>query len=616
MAMVARPPPDYSVSEWADTHYVLPRSSSAEAGKFRTSRVPFMREIMDALTYDSGVEELAFMKATQIAGTTAAIVWILYTIHSAPAPTMVILPTGDLAQSFSRMKLQPSIDETPCCAELVAGKRSRDSGNTILHKEFPGGFIFMSGSNSPASFRSRSIRNLFLDDVDGFDANVGQEGDPVELARRRTDTFGSRRKIFLCSTPTTKGISRIEMAYNDSDQRRYHVPCPHCGYMQTLEWGGQDADFGIKFERDAGGSVSDVWYQCSGCHKRIDETGKTNMLAGGKWVPEHHGRERRGYQISSLYSPVGWVSWRQVVTEFLESKSDPERLQVWTNTRMGLPWDETGEQPDWAALMGRSEPYRLLIAPESVQILTAGIDVMDTFLTLCIYGWGASEEAWLLYFGEIYGDPAQPEPWRQVDEMLFRTYERDGGGNLSIVAMGIDTGGHCTQAVYDYSRRRFPQAMACKGASTPNKPVISKPSQVDVNYMGTRIKDGCYLWSVGTDTIKATIYSRLRISEGGPGCFHFPVGTPDKFFQELTAEKRITRYVKGFPRMEWMQIRKANHALDATVLAYAAATRSGVQFLPTEEAKHEGQAQQRKRRVSIIDNKRRSQWLNTNGKWL
>ena len=349
------------------------------------------------------------MKGTQLGFTELGNNWFGYVADASPGPMMMIFPTSELAKDHSKQKLQPTIQETPRLRDKVKEHRTRDSGNTIQTKEFPGGILFLSGSNSGAFFRSKSIRFLFLDDIDGFEHDIGGEGDPLELAKRRTDTFGSRKKIMEVSTPTTKGISRIDRSFLESDQRFYHVPCPFCGEYQRLLWGGPGADFGLKFERDQHGKAIDAWYECAACHERIDEHFKTDMLEQGRWIPTYPERSKRGYQLSSLYSPLGWVSWLQIVKEFLEAKKFKERLKVWTNTRLGETFEETGEQPDWSLLQARCEPYAVLTVPTGGLLLTAGVDVQDNRLAVVVRAWGRGEESWLIYWGELYGDPAQPQ---------------------------------------------------------------------------------------------------------------------------------------------------------------------------------------------------------------
>ena len=575
-----RPDPDMTVTQWADRYRILPKKSSSEPGRYRSSRTPYAREIMDCLSPSSPVSEICVMKGTQLGFTEIGNNWFGYVVDVTPGPMMMIFPTCDLARDHSKQKMQPTINETPRLKEKIREARSRDSGNTIDTKEFPGGILFLSGSNSGAFFRSKSIRYLFLDDVDGFDLDVGGEGDPAELARKRTDTYGKRKKILEVSTPTTKGVSRIERSFLESDQRYYFVPCPHCGEYQRLEWGGEGAEFGLKFDRNEAGKITDVWYECRACHVRIEEHHKTDMLARGRWTPTHPENSKRGYQIGSLYSPLGWVSWKQIAKEFIEAKRFKERLKTWINTRLGETFEETGEQPEWTALQARCEPYKMLTVPRRGLWLTAGVDVQDNRLAALIKAWGRDEESWLVYWTEIWGDPARPEVWNELDALLNRSYEHESGQQLKIVSAAIDSGGHHAQDVYNFVRRRAPKVIAIKGQSQPGKPVLGKPSLVDITWRGGKIPNGVQLWPVGSDTAKGIIYARVKISEPGPGCFHWPIGTDDNYFMQLTAEKLLTKYVKGYPRLEWtLPSGRRNEALDCEVYNYAAAIRAGMMHI-------------------------------------
>ena len=574
-----RPDPDLTVTEWSDLHRMLPKKSSPEPGKYRSSRTPYLRDVMKDLSPSSGISEIVVMKATQLGFTECGNNWFGFVADASPGPMLMVFPTAELAKDHSKQKLQPTIQETPRLKGKVKEHRTRDSGNTIQTKEFPGGILFLSGSNSSAFFRSKSIRYLFLDDLDGFEADVGGEGDPAELARRRTDTYGNRKKIFEVSTPTIKGISRIERSFLESDQRYYRVPCPHCGAFQRLEWGGEGADFGLKFARDEHGRVTEAWYECRQCHRRIDEADKPAMLEAGRWIPTFPEKIKRGYQLSSLYSPLGWVSWRQIVKEFLDAKPFKERLKTWVNTRLGEPFEETGDQPEWGILKARCEPYEILTVPLGGMLLTAGVDVQDNRLAIVVRAWGKGEESWLVFYGEIYGDPSQPILWDDLNLLISRTFPRADGTELHVVSTAIDSGGHHSQDVYAFTRRKAPNVIAIKGASRINQPVIGRPSTVDVSWQGKTIKDGVQLWPVGSDTVKGVIYSRLKITEPGPGCYHWPIGTPDPYFIELSAEKLITRYVKGFPKLEWIKTGPNNHALDCEIYAYAAAVRAGISYM-------------------------------------
>jgi phage terminase large subunit GpA-like protein len=295
-----RPDPKLTVTQWADEYRILPRKSSSEPGRYRSSRTPWVREIGDCLSPSSPVQEICVMKCTQVGLTELGNNFLGYVVDMNPGPFMFVLPTVELAKDHSKQKLAPTIEETPRLRGKIKAHRSRDSGNTIQTKEFPGGILFLSGSNSPASFRAKSIRFLVLDDIDGYPPDVGGEGDPVDLAKKRTDSYSTRKKILEISTPTEKGNSRIEKSFEESDQRYYHVPCPFCGEMQPLEWGGIDKDHGIKFKRDDAGLLVAVWYQCRACGEGIDEHHKTQILEQGEWIATYPERKKRGYHLSAL----------------------------------------------------------------------------------------------------------------------------------------------------------------------------------------------------------------------------------------------------------------------------------------------------------------------------
>lgn len=574
-----KPDPVYTVSQWADKYRYLSEKGSVEPGRYRTSRTAYMKEIMDCLSIYSGVQEVYFMKGTQIGATEAGNNFFGYVVDASPGPMMMVFPTNDMAADHSKQKLGPTIDETPRLRAKIGRAKARDSSNTILRKEFPSGILFLCGANSPANFRHKSIRFLVLDDMDGYPWNVGDEGDPVDLAKKRTDSFSDRKKIYGNSTPTIKGLSRIEMAFNESDQRQYHVPCPHCKKKQVLEWGGPGWKYGIKFERTETGRISEIWYECKFCHKKIEEWQKTWMLAHGKWIPKYKDREKRGYHLSSLYSPLGWVSWGQIAVEFLEAKrsQDPEKLKVWANTRMADPWEDEGSQPEWLKLKNRAEPYEILKVPEAGLFLSAGIDVQDNRLAVTVNAWGPGEETWLIYWGEIYGNPSKQAVWTQLDLLLSMPFKHESGVDLHIQSAAVDSGGHHTQEVYQYCRNRPIKVMAIKGAKTKFSPIITQPKKQDVTWNGQTVKNGVLLWHIGTDTAKATLYSRLRLSDPGPGYHHFPIGLDDEFYLQLTAEKRITkRDPNNFPKYEWVKLRERNEVLDCFVYSYAAALRAGM----------------------------------------
>lgn len=571
-----KPAPDYTVSQWADNFRVLPTEGSVEPGRYRTDRTPYCREIMDALSVYSGIDDVSVMKATQIGLTEAGINFFAYIVDTEPGPILMVLPTDKLAADHSAAKIGPTIDETPELSQRIAPKKVKTAGNKIDRKKFPGGILFICGANSPANYRNKSIRYLILDDLDGFPAVVGDEGDPADLAEKRTDSYSARKKIFRNSTPTIKGVSKIEKHFLASDQRKYYVPCPFCGSMQTLEWGGKSEKFGLKFKRDNSGNIIATWYKCRACGEAIDESYKPEMLAKGEWRAKYPDRKKRGYKISSLYSPLGWVSWEQIANEFLQAKDSPERLQVWTNTRLADVWDQEGSQPDWILLKNRAEAFRLLRPPKEVCFLSAGVDVQANRLPVIVRGWGENEQSWLVLYTELFGDPNQDEVWQQLDFILMQKYETEDGFFLPIKTMAVDSG-YLSNIVYNYCRQRPLNCIAIKGMQGSKRDaVLGSPTYVDVDWQGQKIKDGCQLWPVSTDPAKDSIYARLAMSKIGPGFYHFPIGIDDKYYLQLTAEKKITKYRNGFPIFEWAKIRERNDVLDAEVYALAAAIRAGM----------------------------------------
>jgi phage terminase large subunit GpA-like protein len=558
------PDPDYTVSEWADNYRMLSQKASAEPGHWRTERTPYLKEIMDELSPSSPMEQVVFMAGAQVGKSETGNNWLGYVVDYAPGPMMLVQPTVDTAKRFSKQRLAPMFEETPRLKERIADPRSRDSGNTQLVKEFQGGVLVITGANSAVGLRSMPVRYLFLDEIDGFPVDVDGEGDPVILAIRRTTTF-ARRKVFMCSTPTVKDISRIEREFNSSDQRRYFVPCPHCGHMQWLRWAQ------IKWDE---GRPETAAYACEDCGTLIEERHKTDMLAKGEWRPTAEGNGRTaGFHLSSLYSPLGWKSWRSIVEEFLAAKNDAPLLKGWVNTVLGETWEEEySAKVGVDALQARAEFYDPKVLPARVLAVTAGVDVQDNRLAVSLYGWGRDEECWTVAHQEIFGDPARPEVWAQLKNMLETPIDHEIAEPLTVMAACIDSGGHHTHDVYAFAREhRTRHWYAIKGQSQRSKPAISKPTRVDLNWKGRVLKSSAEVWPVGVDTIKSVIYARLKHNEPGAGYIHFHAELSTEFFEQLTAEKQVTKYVKGFPVREWVKKSGArNEALDTAVYAYAA----------------------------------------------
>jgi phage terminase large subunit GpA-like protein len=561
-----RAPPRLTVSEWADAARRLSPEASAEPGAWRTDRAAYQRAIMDAVT-DPRIHTVVAMVASQTGKTEVLLNVIGYHMQHDPAPTLLLQPTLEMAEAFSKDRLVPMLRDTPSLRGLVKEARSRDSGNTLLHKTFPAGHITLAGANSAASLASRPIRIVLCDEVDRFPASAGTEGDPVTLAKQRSATFW-RRKLILVSTPTIKGASRIAAAYEASDQRHYLVPCPACGTRQALDWAH------VRWPKDRPEAAAYVCF--AHCGAEWGDGLRLTAVLRGSWEARAPFSGTAGFWLSGLYSP--WTRLGELAREFVEAAPHAERLKAFTNLKLAELWEGDGEAPTTAEeLRARAEDYPQWTVPPGACLLTAGVDVQDDRLAVAVWAWGRGETAWCIGWTELLGDPVTDEPWKALDDLLGRRWPHENGGTLTVAMTAVDTGGHRTQAVYSYARQRTRTAMAVKGASRPGQPVIAtRPSLVDVHFNGRKVPNGAQLWTVGTDTAKAELYARLALADG-PRSVHFAADLPLDFYAQLTAERRVTRYHRGVARQEWVLPSGArNEAEDALVYAYAAALRLGL----------------------------------------
>jgi phage terminase large subunit GpA-like protein len=568
--LALRPDPVLTVSEWADRHRMLSQRASAEPGSWRTERTPYLREIMDCLSATSSIEKVVFMKGAQVGGTEAGNNWLGYVIDNCPGPMLMVQPTVEMAKRNSKTRIAPLIEESPTLREKVRDPRSRDSGNSLLAKEFPGGVVVMAGANSAAGLRSMPVRFLFLDEPDAYPGDVDGEGDPCTLAEARTRTF-SRRKIFYVSTPTLAGRSRIEREFMDSDMRFFEVPCPLCGTYQQLVWPQ------MKWEE---GRPETVTYECCHCGERFEEHHKNKILSKGQWVAQNPDGKWRGYHISSLYSPLGWFSWQQCVEAYIQAAKTDEAMRVFQNTILGLTYADTGEAPDWEVLYGRREDYPLGQVPEGAAFLTAGVDVQKDRIEFEVVAWGRNLESWSIDYQVLAGDTAADEVWEQLSRAVAMEYPRANGMSLPIRMTAIDTG-YRTQEVYRWVKNQSAmRVMAVKGREQ-QATIISQPSTVEVTIRGKRIKGGVKVWPVGVSVAKSELYGWLRrklpdnLEDGMPfGWCHFPQH-PEEWFKQLTAEALIARIVRGYQKFQWEKTRDRNEALDCRIYNRAAAMAVG-----------------------------------------
>ncbi|SNB69693.1 Phage terminase, large subunit GpA [Rhodoblastus acidophilus] len=517
--------------------------------------LPYLAEIMDCLSIASPVERVVFMKGAQTGGTEAGLNAIGYWIAHAPGIILTVWPSLDMVRRNSRTRIEPLIEGTPALRSKIAPARAKDPGNTLSQKEFTGGSLVMTGANSATGLRSLPARYLVMDEVDAFPADADGEGDPVALAVQRTVTFRGRRKILMISTPTDSGVSRIEKAFIESDQRRYFVPCPHCQAFQTLKWAG------VKWPE---GEPRKAFYACEVCGGVIEEADKPAMLAAGEWratAPEN--KDAAGFHLSALYSP--FEAWGEIAVEFLAARRDPLRLKPWTNTKLGEPFeDRDAEALDAASFISRLEGWGETL-PEGVLTITAGVDVQNDRLALEIVGWGVGEESWSLQYDEIWGDPSKPDLWATLDAELLRAFEHPRAGRMHVRAACIDSGGHHTQTVYRYAQERAGRSVwAIKGRGGRGIPVWPRRPP--------RVREKAFTpYIIGVDAAKEIIVARLRGIDPGPGYCHFPLARDLDYFRQLGAERQIRTYRKGVALMEWRKDPAVrNEALDCRVYAFAA----------------------------------------------
>lgn len=574
-----RQPPRLTGTEWADRYRYLSPEASAEPGKYESSRAPYQREPLNAMC-DPLIRKVVLMWPSQIGKTECICSAIGKRIHQHPGPMLVLQPTLEMAESWSKDRLAPMLRDTPVLRGLVKDPRSRDSGNTLLHKQFPSGHLTAVGANSPAGLASRPIRDLWADEIDRYPLSAGSEGDPLGLASRRTATFGNSKKVFI-SSPTIKGASRIEAEFLDSDQRRWQVPCPHCNEYQELTWGGPSVSYGLKWDA---GKPETAYYVCrSGCV--IDEMHKGAMNAKGRWVAQNPGHATAGFWTNALISPFDGSRWGKLAAEFLEVKRDPIRLRSFVNTVLCETWEDEGVRVDAHALMDRLEDYPTdeedqVLAPKAVAVVTAAVDVQDDRLEVAWYGWRAGEEGWLLRTEIIAGDPGTQAPWDVVDAMLLEPIRHERGTPLPVAVTFVDSGGHHTKAVYAFTRPRAARRIfAIKGSSLEGAPLLGRPSR---NNAARAI-----LYMVGSFTGKESVMARLsKISDHGPGYLHLPAWLDAEQLQQITNEKLVTKIIGGRAKRLWLKTGR-NEQLDMLVYALAALQVVGAKALARITAAHD-----------------------------
>ncbi len=556
IAKILSPPPELTVSQWADNYRKLSQEASSEPGQWNTNRAPYQREIMDAVN-DAGCEEVIIMSSAQVGKTELLLNVIGYYIDYDPSPILCLQPTLEMAQTFSKDRLAPMLRDTPVLRGKVKDARARDSGNTILHKTFPGGHITMAGANSAAGLASRPIKIVLMDEIDRYPASAGTEGNPIKLAEKRTTTFWNRKKIKV-STPTIKGRSQIENEFLSSSMEEWNVPCPCCGKYQPYEWGR------IHF--------SDVTMECKFCGERLKEMEwKENP---GKWIAAKDNKKKRGFHLNEMASP--WKHWDEIIAEFKEANrelkehGDVEKMKVWINTTLGETWEEKGEAADEDVLLKRRERYTADL-PEGVLLVTAGVDVQDDRFEVEITGWGKGYESWGILYRKIPGDMEKEETWDKLERFLDMELYFENKNSLLIACTCIDTGGHFTTQAYKFLKKmekKQKRIFGIKGMGGEGIPLVNKISTNNIE----KVK----IFLLGVDSGKEILMTRLKTVDEGPGYCHFPInadrGYDETYIKGLSSEQRVIHFKEGRPVLKWVKKSGArNEPLDLRNYSTAAA---------------------------------------------
>jgi phage terminase large subunit GpA-like protein len=574
-----------SIAAWAEEHRVLPSSSSSEGGRFRNDRIPYLKGIMDALT-DPRIQTVVVMKGAQVAGTTIGENWVGWTMDEAPAPMLSVWPTEKLLRRWSMTRLDPMIDETPRLARLFDRSGLRDSNDAIAHKEFPNGTLDLLTARSSSDLRSISAARIWFSEVDNIIAELSEDGDPIELARSRGETFWDYKEYFE-STPTVSGSSRIYDELTRSTWNDWYMPCPHCEHEQVLRWrdGMEDGDDNSSgearfvWDKDSAGEVvpGTVSYVCEECACLISEWEKSRMLAKGEWRPRHPGRLAEGFHIPAFISPL--ISWTRIAQRFSRAVRSPAKMRTFVNNICGLPYAEKSSAVSSSFLQQRAEVYRAQV-PKGVRLLTCGGDVQGDSVHLTVWGFGAGEQSWVIDWKIIEGDPALEKTWREVGAYLQQGFTDEAGKSRCIAATCIDAK-YQTGHVHRFARRfvgpNGAKVIPIQGKEGRGRPVIADPPKETRRRSGKNIRSRI----VGIDTVKDMFFGRLLVKERGPEFVNFPAGLDAAFFLQLTAEELKTEYRNRRPIRVWRKKAKdlANEVLDTTVYAYAALVSLGSRVL-------------------------------------
>lgn len=570
------PPPNLNLVQWADTYRYLSPEASSIAGKWRTSVVEAARGPMLEVN-NPKVKTITVVSSTQLMKTEFINNIVGYHIHQDPCPMIVMQPTIKMAETWAKDRLDKMLRDSPELGKLVPHKRSRGDGdNTILHRSFPGGHVTCVGANSPSDLAMRPVRLVLCDEIDKYPASAGKEGDPIKLIEERTDAFWNALHVRVCS-PTIEGMSRIQEEYELGDQRTYHGKCPKCNQYEELLWENVVYD-----ESDVDNTT---FYKCSKCEHLWNEVDRIKAVNNGTYIAKKPFNGHASFKVNKLASP--WSPLSSIVHKYLLSKDDSEKLKTFYNTQLAETFKIKADSPDHMRLYERREDYLINTVCSDAYVLTCGVDVQASRLELEIVAWGKDKQSWSVDYRTIPGQTGTSEPWDELEKVLNESWKTEDGRILNIRMLTVDSG-YNTQHVYNWVRNQDPNRVRAIKGQDHLQMVFGKPSDVELNYNGQRIKNATRVWPVGVSLLKSELYGWLKMEgakddkEYKPGFCHFPQ-YDENYFQGLCSEQLVQVNVRGRPALQWQKKFERNEPLDCRNYARAAASMFGIDRFTEEE---------------------------------
>lgn len=561
-----------SVSEWAQKYRFLGKDVGNTGGKYDIYKTPYFIEVMDSLNPDNGIEVVVLMKSAQIGGSEAGNNWIGHIIDVNPCLSILMTSTSKGAEKYSKTKLKSLFTET----KRIADKVYNGHGSTITNKTFKGGALMLIGSNSGSAMRSDSARNLFLDEVDSYPLDVEGEGDPIDVIKNRVQTAGNRKKIYIVSTPTVQGYSKIEKEYNKGDQRKYHIPCRHCDHLQEMFLENL-----VYTPLPNNAKLCDhdsVFLQCLKCKGPIEEKYKTSFLQKGIWIPQNPNASTkvRSYHINALYCPLGWKSWGTIIDEYLASKDDEFKIKSFFNTTLGLPYREDHLRPSEKDLFNRKDDSRYafeeLTCPDDVVYINAGVDTQDDRIAYQITGYGSNEQVYVIKYDELWGDTREEQVFKDLKVALSRPIKHESGIDMYVREMSIDSGGHRQSEVYDFISKNPDFAYAIRGRADGTYGwSMRNTSEQDTDKNGNKFENSVNLYMVNTLYMKKIIYRYCARENPGEKFIYFNKDLSLEYFAMLCSEDYVTQVKNGHLKELFVKVRDRNESLDCFVYSLALA---------------------------------------------